>query len=420
MKNPLWLTKWFDELICKSQFEVEEIPFSESQSWSFEEGALRHKSGRFFQIVGAGSQPFIEQREIGTLGFLMRVGKFKELLLQAKIEPGNIGIVQLSPSCQATASNLSMVHGGSLPLGAEYFKDDAGLISQSLQSEQGTRFLGKRNLNVLKMIQGDIEECDAHRWLAVDEVLELLKMDYLINTDARSVLVSSPWRDLIDREPFTRCGDRLSKELAASFAKPLRSDKLSSLRAELALLRSQKHEGLVPVSLDKLQGWNLTKKELIPVSGSPFRVKQIRVQAYGREVPSWDQPIIDSSGQGLVDLEIVRVKGVLYCVFRLQIEDGLDNQIQLGPSFLVEPGDKLLLNENAEKGKNLIEAYQSDEGGRFWQDSSLYRIIDLGEQQDFPINTYCLTLAEVQDLLLEGEQFTNEARSVLALLLTWL
>ncbi|WP_204311049.1 NDP-hexose 2,3-dehydratase family protein, partial [Stenotrophomonas maltophilia] len=77
-----------------------------------------------FQVVGlnwreAGAvrcQPFIEQREIGTLGFLARrTADGLALLLHAKAEPGNVGIAQIGPTCQATASNRDRVHGGALP-----------------------------------------------------------------------------------------------------------------------------------------------------------------------------------------------------------------------------------------------------------------------------------------------------------------
>ena len=38
------------------------------------------------------------------------------LLMQAKIEPGNVNCVQISPTIQATKSNFTQVHGGKLPL----------------------------------------------------------------------------------------------------------------------------------------------------------------------------------------------------------------------------------------------------------------------------------------------------------------
>src|SRR3989339_962265 len=110
------LRSWFANLIKKSDFRIEWIPLSKSSSWYFKNGKIVHKSGRFFEIIGLANQPFIDQREIGTLGFLIRERKQKkEILVQAKIEPGNSNTIQLAPTCQATKSNSLRFHGGKEP-----------------------------------------------------------------------------------------------------------------------------------------------------------------------------------------------------------------------------------------------------------------------------------------------------------------
>ena len=63
----------------------------------------------------------------------------------------------------------------------------------------------------------------------------------------------------------------------------------------------------------------------------------------------------------------------------------------------------------------VAECRQSDEGGRFLQDVSTYRLIDLGEVPEDLIGFgKWLTLAEIRDLLSEDGWFTNEARSALS------
>jgi len=67
-------------------------------------------------------------------------------LMQAKIEPGNINAVQLSPTLQATKSNYTQVHKGNVPLYLSYFleeRKDVTILLDQLQSEQGARFLKK-------------------------------------------------------------------------------------------------------------------------------------------------------------------------------------------------------------------------------------------------------------------------------------
>lgn len=44
--------------------------------------------------------------------------------MQAKIEPGNVNRIQISPTIQATKSNFMQTHGGKAPAYLEYFSDE--------------------------------------------------------------------------------------------------------------------------------------------------------------------------------------------------------------------------------------------------------------------------------------------------------
>ena len=64
------------------------------------------------------------QNENGILGIIRKKfnNKYK-YLLQAKLEPGNINHLQLSPTVQATESNYKRVHGGKKnPIFRTFFK----------------------------------------------------------------------------------------------------------------------------------------------------------------------------------------------------------------------------------------------------------------------------------------------------------
>ncbi len=96
-------------------------------------GNLIHESGKFFSIEGITvrtnwgqvpewDQPIINQPEIGLLGILAkRINGILHFLMQAKIEPGNINLVQISPTLQATKSNAARVHKGNPPHYLDYF-----------------------------------------------------------------------------------------------------------------------------------------------------------------------------------------------------------------------------------------------------------------------------------------------------------
>ena len=157
-------------------FEVVEIPFKDFDQWNFTSNreSIVHQSGRFFKIEGlkvqtnygvvnSWEQPIINQPEIGILGILTKVfNGVRYFLMQAKMEPGNINILQLSPTVQATKSNFSRVHKGKLPAYLEYFVDPSKsrIIIDQLQTEQGGRFLRKRNRNMVIEVSEYVEILD--------------------------------------------------------------------------------------------------------------------------------------------------------------------------------------------------------------------------------------------------------------------
>lgn len=422
------LDEWFSELIKKSSFHTEWISLSKSSSWHLRDGRISHKSGRFFSIVGieykdnqgiTQYQPFIEQKEIGTLGFLMRdTKKGKEILVQAKIEPGNVEVVQLAPTCQATKSNLLRIHGGKNPPFSHVFADKhLQIIKSSLQSEQGSRFFGKQNSNIIALIKQKLNLPDTHRWLSIDNLLNLLSKDYLVNTDARSVLVTSPWDKLVDRPVFSRYKDDFSKDLARSYKEEINTAYFKRMKNNIVFLRQKDKKARI-IPLNKMKNWEIKEKEIKPLTKKPFRVRFLKVVAKNREVPEWDQPIIDSYSEGRVDLVCGRIRGVLHFLFKPVEETGLYNNIELSPTLCVEPGENKKI-KNIYKGRVMVSVKQSDEGGRFYQDSTRYSITDMGEAS-LKLGGYWLNLKQIQNLLFENGWLTNEARSVLSLLLYWL
>ncbi len=117
--------RWFESRRKANSFNVNKVPLKELQGWHFEEdtGDLEHKSGKFFRIEGIKvqtnfgytpywMQPIINQPEIGILGFLAKkIDGVLHFLVLAKMEPGNVNMIQISPTVQATRSNYTQVHG---------------------------------------------------------------------------------------------------------------------------------------------------------------------------------------------------------------------------------------------------------------------------------------------------------------------
>lgn len=431
MRAPLDTRAWVHEQSERAELEVTPIALAESEEWSWMRGAIEHRSGRFFRVVGyeheSGVGPLIEQPEIGTLCSIVRRAEAPQVLVQAKAEPGTVGVVQLAPSIQATASNADRVHGGEAPpLQTAARAGAIETLSRVVASEQGTRFLGKTNANVLARVVAPLPPSAAHRWIAVDELLELAGHDYTVNTDLRSVLISSPWRALIDRRPFRRRDDELSRWLAMSLESTGAADDARE-RVQRAAARVRPGR---TVPLDVLGEYRRTDEGIEPVGGLGFRVRQIHVRVAGREVPVWDQPIVDSMAAGSVELWMRVDRRYPQFGFRLAAEPGLLNRVELTATVVASPGTKLPATES---GLVLARVNQSDEGGRFFHDTSEYRLVLADDPDAAAADTTAaddvgavgdeliwLGLGDVEQLLAEGRWLTNEARSALALVLPWM
>jgi oxidase EvaA len=210
--NPFMSTEaffaWLKNLNDSVTFEIDFVPLTEMKSWGFDKDKnLRHSSGKFFSIEGIKirsdfngkyqewDQPVINQPEVGFLGILcQKINGVLYFLMQGKIEPGNVNKIQLSPTLQATKSNFMQVHGGNTPKFLEFFKDEIKgrkIIVDQLQSEQGARFLRKRNRNMIIKMDEDvtIENIPENFcWLTLGQIKKLLLYPNLVNMDTRTVL----------------------------------------------------------------------------------------------------------------------------------------------------------------------------------------------------------------------------------------
>ena len=153
------LLAWVEERNKTVQVEIHKNQLSDSDTWFYdtEEGCIRNQNRSFFKIAGycqtspggtVLTQPIILQEEIGYLGIICKeLDGVMHFLMQAKIEPGNVNKIQISPTIQATKSNFTQQHGGGRPPYLDYFihAERYEVIVDQIQSEQSSRFYKKRN-----------------------------------------------------------------------------------------------------------------------------------------------------------------------------------------------------------------------------------------------------------------------------------
>ena len=299
---------------------VSRMPFQKMALWHFDRvsGNLVHDSGKFFSIVGLDvflnngqeirwNQPVVNQPEVGYLGILVKeFDGIAHFLMQAKVEPGNVNHVQISPTLQATRSNYTQVHGGRSPAYIEYFKKaTAGqIILDQLQSEQGARFYRKRNRNMIVKVAEDIPLLPDFQWMTLGQVRKLMRHDNVVNMDTRTVLSGLSYvHPGDDWEKLVAGQDAAISDYGALF---LDSEaRIAGVRTMDGILHwitelKSKYELVVDkIPLKDVDQWMVTEDEIVRPDRKFFRVIGVNVEIDNREVTSWCQPLVEPMQEGL-------------------------------------------------------------------------------------------------------------------------
>ncbi|MCK1798585.1 NDP-hexose 2,3-dehydratase family protein [Streptomyces sp. XM4193] len=424
------VTDWLAERRRARAARVRRIPFAELEGWTFhkETGDLVHRSGRFFTVEGlrrpetdaprtdgAGArweQPIMVQPDVGVLGMLAReFDGVLHFLTYAKTEPGNPGLVQLSPTVQATRSNYQRVHGGSpVPFLDHFLLPGRGRpLVDTLQSEHGEWFLHKSNRNVVVETDEHVAEDPAaapdHRWLTLGQLGTLLRRDNVVNMDTRTVLACLP--------------------TPAEEPRALHTD--VEVQSWLTRERARRRVRVESVPLEGIRGWVREAECIRHVEDRGFRVIAAAVEAEGREVGGWTQPLFEPLARSVSAFLVRHFDGTPHLLAQARPEDGLLHTVEVAPTVQYAPdGHGQLpryaeLVETADSRDVLYTAVHSEEGGRFLNAESRCRFVSvdgLGDPEllDPPPEYTWITPGQLGGLVRAGHQVAVQARSLLAVL----
>ncbi|MBB6421367.1 NDP-hexose 2,3-dehydratase family protein [Streptomyces sp. AK010] len=436
---------WWADRHRAGRHRVEQVGLADLKDWAFDPrtGNLGHSSGRFFSVEGLevreGStvtwqQPIINQPEIGILGIVVKAfDGVLHCLMQAKMEPGNVNVLQLSPTVQATRSNYTQVHCGDRTPYLEYFAGPGRgeVLVDVLQSEQGAWFWRKRNRNMVVLVTGDVPVHENYCWLSLAQVRALTRVDNLVNMDARTVLSCMPFAfpqeaEADGRDPFR---DALIRSYQYEAGEPGLHGRHSA--GEIlswfieAKTRCEWSARLVP--LGEVSGWSHDRRELSDEDRRQFRVIGVSVEAGDREVKRWTQPLLAPRGQGRAMFLVRVLDGVLHLLVQARPEYGLMDMVEMAPTVHLLPGEDLAgirdvrlreaVSDPAAHGHTVrYDTVQSEEGGRFHHALTRYQVIETGPDfpDEAPPGHLWVTVRQLTDLLRHGHYLNIEARSLLA------
>lgn len=408
-----------------------------------EEGRVRNRNRSFFSIAGLRhiqqdgtllEQPILLQEEIGYLGILCKeFDGVMHFLMQAKIEPGNVNKIQISPTIQATKSNFTQRHGGAKPPYLDYFLNTSRyeVVVDQIQSEQSSRFYKKRNRNILLRVEEDVPVLPSHRWMTLGQLKRLMREDNLVNMDARTVLSGIPFSEL-------RLSDVELLQLDDAFQdKPfLRSvfvgDRENGLQKVYPYINDLKmfSEGRAEfMPLHELGDWELANGEFVCRKPWPFKVTFCDISIEGREVKHWQQPLFEAMGVAVFGLLCCEENGILKFLVRATPEVGCFDLVELGPTVQREAVpvaerertavDKLF-DAHLQTGEGIFfDHLLSEEGGRFYCEQNRNVLLRVKQEElpdPLPEGYFLLDYRTLNQLVQVNNTLNIQLRNLLSLM----
>jgi oxidase EvaA len=444
------ILEWIKSKSSAMKTRIEPIPLERMRSWRFDEasGDIVHESGRFFSIEGIRvetdwglvsrwEQPIINQPEIGYLGIIAKkIDGILHFLMQAKIEPGNINRVQLAPTIQATKSNCTRVHQGKVPLFLEYFNGERPVTIRvnQLQSEQGARFLRKRNCNMIVEVpeKEPLPVPDDFIWATLGQLKELIRHDNVVNMDTRTVLSGIPFGSYVGHAGESgpaaeHAGDHDRHFLRSLLDPENHLHDLDRIISWITGLKMRYHLRVTRLPLREIKGWEYNGGSIRHQDGKYFSVIGVDVEIGNREVQQWTQPMIQPMQEGIMAFIVKPIGGVYHFLVQAKLEAGNFDVLELAPTVQCLTGNyRTGKNEyavpfidavlGAKKERIGYSALQSEEGGRFYQEQNRNMIIEA--EPGFPIavpDNYCwMTLNQLSTFIKFNNYLNIAARSLIA------
>lgn len=432
------LLDWIRRLNEETFVNIVNSSIDENSFWFYDEkaGIIKNRQGSFFTIEGmkeyrdgnlVKEQPIIIQAEIGFLGIIAKeIDGEINLLMQAKIEPGNINNVQISPTIQATKSNFTGAHGGKSPNYLNYFVNakDYTIIYDQVQSEQGARFFKKRNRNMLILVEDEVEVLDNFAWMTLGQIKELMKIDNLVNMDTRTVISGIPFSLKLEKIDATYFED---KTLYRSIFEASPIDTLPDIFNIINDNKMFADVNKVQVPLYELDTWKVTNAGVYPTFNSDFLVEYFDIEIEGREVRKWQQPLFKADGIATFGLLTKNIKGIKHFLVKMELEIGTFDTVELGPTIQWESThnhesdnlvDQLFIDYVSNEKGITHNVILSEEGGRFYHEQNKNYIVELEEHEleNLP-NGYIWANFAVLNFMIQSNNLMNiQLRNLLSLL----
>lgn len=406
------LNKWIENQKIKNKMTISKLNIMDILDWKIDNKKIHNENRSFFSIVpfkfsdskrGEWFQPLIIQKEVGILGILKKQYKSVDYyLLQAKVEPGNINGIQLSPTVQATKSNYLRKHGGKKTNYLDFFikkKKQLTTISNLKLSEQGTRYLDKSNKNILIDVKNaKIKKLKNYIWVTKKNLDFLLNKKNLLNMDTISVLSSSVKKNEIDN-PINKHFIILNN--------------LNDFKKRFTINKNI-------ISFNNLGNWKIFKDKISDTKNKFFSILFLKIKTNSREVKEWSQPIISDHHISCNVFLVKNVNNTIHYLLQTTLEPGFTypkftSTISIKNYNSKKDNSKIKFFNFFKKKKKMINFINSDEGGRFYKNETHNSICFLRSKDKLALKKYFIWVSHNQVVdLINKNLLSIEARNLFA------
>ena len=195
---------WLTQLKCQVEVNARLLPLNEVAGWGLTNDVVKHESGAFFSVVGvevtasnrevAGwCQPLIYSVDGGIIGLASQVREgVLHFLIQGRVEPGLIDIIELAPTVQCTPVNYLNGTHSPLPAFVVMFQHESQVQVRfdSTLSDEGGRFYHSQQRHlVIELDAGlNVELPPNYCWMTLRQIQECAQFSNLVNIELRSIL----------------------------------------------------------------------------------------------------------------------------------------------------------------------------------------------------------------------------------------
>lgn len=425
------IISWINDRRNSIKTTLIETDLKSLNRWNFTDHGLSHDSGKFYQIHlrritlngETWEQPIINQPEIGILGFVTtKINGILHFLVQAKIEPGNINAVQLSPTVQATKSNFTKVHGGSLTPFIEYFLDKKSkMLVDQLQSEHGSRFHKKRNRNIIVEITDKISN-DNYIWLTLGDIISMTKYDNTVNMDTRTVISCIHFGSYLKEamELSLLLSSQNNLWLNSLLRRDVYQHSLPEILSKITDFKFKREHSSKLISFNDTKDWFYSEGKIINAKNQFFDVVGYNIHIENRETTNWHQPLIRPKNEGLCCFFVKNINDTYHLLVQLKDEAGSFDGVEMAPTIQLSSENVKssefynLFISKLNTDSVLFDCMQSEEGGRFYQEQNRNMIIEITEDIEVPHNYLWMTVQQIKTFLQYNNYVNIQTRSIIA------